>query len=273
MRTEHPNPQFKRENWVNLNGEWDFGFEKAKPRFTFSADESRAAEIHAKKIYTHKINVPFCVESVLSEWAEALNRDFNHPSIIGWCPFNETWDYKGRRQYDALLAAVYDYTKAVDLTRPCIDTSGNFHVKTDIYDVHDYSYDVELFRKNYAKLVTDGELYEYVLVDNPDRQKYAGQPTFVSEYGGIKWETDKNFRSWGYGEDVKTEEEFAERYCGLTNALSENEKMFGFCYTQLYDIEQEQNGLFNYKREKKFSDAVYEKIRNANARKAAIEEK
>lgn len=214
---------------------------------------------------------PKAVDAFLSEWSEAVDRDFNHPSIVGWCPFNETWNYKGKRQYDALLSTVYDYTKAVDVTRPCIDTSGNFHVKTDIYDVHDYSFDAAFFKRNYDKLMTDGELYEHVLADNPGRQKYAGEPTFVSEYGGIKWETDKAFKAWGYGDDVKTEEEFTERYKGLTNALLENGRMFGFCYTQLYDIEQEQNGLFNYDRGKKFSDRAYEDIKNTNLQKAAIE--
>ena len=23
-RSEHPTPQFQRNNWINLNGEWDF---------------------------------------------------------------------------------------------------------------------------------------------------------------------------------------------------------------------------------------------------------
>lgn len=207
----------------------------------------------------------------LSEWSEAVDRDFNHPSIIGWCPFNETWNYKGREQKDELLSAVYDYTKAVDPTRPCIDTSGNFHVKTDIYDLHDYNYDPVLFKKNFDRFVTDNELYEHVLIDNPNRQKYGGQPVFVSEYGGIKWQSDQSIKSWGYGENVKTPEEFAERYCGLTDALISNKKMFGFCYTQLYDIEQEQNGLYTYNREKKFSDSIYEKIKEANTKLAEIE--
>ena len=214
---------------------------------------------------------PKSVDIFLAEWKEAIERDFNHPSIIGWCPMNETWNYHNRRQYDALLSTIYDYTKAVDPTRPCIDTSGNFHVKTDIYDVHDYNYDVPWFKNNFDKLVTEGTLYEHVLVDNPDRQKYNGEPVFVSEYGGIKWETDKAHKAWGYGVDVKTEEEFAERYCGLTDALMQNERMFGFCYTQLYDIEQEQNGLFTYTREKKFSNKVYDEIKKVNSQIAAIE--
>lgn len=211
------------------------------------------------------------VDIFLKEWGEAVERDFNHPSIIGWCPFNETWDYKGRKQYDPLLAAVYDYTKAVDKTRPCIDTSGNYHVKTDIYDLHDYRAEPAEFKASYDRFVTENYLYEHVLNDNPGRQTYRGEPVFISEYGGIKWEADGSVKSWGYGEDVKTPEEFAERYCGLTRAITQNEKLFGFCYTQLYDIEQEQNGLYTYERKRKFEKEIYDKIIAANTEKAAIE--
>ena len=214
---------------------------------------------------------PKSVAVFLKEWGEAVERDINHPAIVGWCPFNETWDYHNRRQYDPLLASVYDYTKAVDPTRPCIDTSGNFHVKTDIYDLHDYNYDPVLFKKNFDRFVDENYLYEHVLNDNPSRQKYGGQPVMISEYGGIKWESDKSVEAWGYGDDVKTYGEFAERYCGLTEAILFNKKIFGFCYTQLYDIEQEQNGLLTYEREKKFDDETYKKIKASNQKTAAIE--
>ncbi len=214
---------------------------------------------------------PKSVDIFLKEWSEAVERDFNHPSIIGWCPFNETWDYRGRPQYNPLLETVYDYTKAVDKTRPCIDTSGNFHVKTDIYDLHDYRFDPKEFKESFDRFVSESYLYEHVLNDNPNRQTYGGQPVFISEYGGIKWVSDSKISSWGYGEDVKTPEEFPERYCGLTEAITSNKKLFGFCYTQLYDIEQEQNGLYTYGRVRKFSSEIYEKIKAANEKKAAIE--
>ena len=215
---------------------------------------------------------PKSVAVFLQEWGESIDRDFNHPAIIGWCPFNETWDYHGRKQYDPLLASVYRHTKAVDPTRPCIDTSGNFHVITDIYDVHDYCGDPQVFKERYDRLVTNNELYEAVLEGNPGRQKYNGGPVFVSEYGGIKWTGDASVQSWGYGEDVQTPQAFAARYCGLTDALVQNEKICGFCYTQLYDIEQEQNGLYTYDRQKKFSEEIYARIRRSNTAKAAIEE-
>ena len=212
---------------------------------------------------------PKSVDAFLSEWKEVLDRDFNHPSIIGWCPFNETWDYNGKRQYDPLLATVYDYTKVCDITRPCIDTSGNYHVKTDIYDVHDYNCNFEEFKNNYDRLMTEGVLHDHI--GSSGRQQYGGQPTFISEYGGIKWEGDSNIESWGYGNDVKTPEEFADRYCGLTDAIVANSRMFGFCYTQLYDIEQEQNGLYTYDRKRKFDDEIYGRIYASNTQKAEIE--
>lgn len=208
------------------------------------------------------------VDAFLTEWIEAVERDFNHPSVIGWCPFNETWDTDGNRQNDTLLRTVYRVTKALDPTRPVIDTSGNFHVETDIFDVHDYEQDPELFASHYTKIL-DGIL-EDTIYRNPqlrDRQKYDGvQPTFVSEYGGIQWSMNKT--GWGYGNAPKTEQEFIERYNGLTTALLDNEYMLGFCYTQLYDVEQEQNGLMTYDRKFKFDPEV---IRKINTKKAAIE--
>lgn len=207
----------------------------------------------------------------LPQWREVIARDFNHPSIIGWCPFNETWDYHGRKQYDPLLLTVYEMTKELDPTRPCIDTSGNFHVKTDIYDVHDYRGEFDEFKKSYDQLATDGGLYEHVLNDHPGRQKYGGEPVMISEYGGIKWESDKTTKAWGYGKDVKTESEFIERYAGLTKAILSNPKILGFCYTQLYDVEQEQNGLFTYNRKPKFSEKIYETIKSVNTMPASIE--
>ena len=191
-----------------------------------------------------------------------MARDRNHPSIVGWCPFNETWDQHGCRQCDDVLRTVYRVTKAVDPTRPCIDVSGGYHVETDLYDVHDYDQNPETFRAHYDKLMETGELHDWL----GDRQHYTpGQAVFVSEYGGIRWSEGDG---WGYGNAPKTEEEFLARYRGLTEALLFNSRMFGFCYTQLTDVEQEQNGLYTYDRTPKFDPEI---IRAINTQKAAIE--
>ena len=206
------------------------------------------------------------LEAMLPQWCESVARDFNHPAIVGWCPFNETWDRDGRKQNDELLRIIYRVTKQLDETRPCIDTSGNFHVETDIFDVHDYEQKVEIFKGNYDRLMTEGVLFEHF----PDRQEYDGKkPAFVSEYGGIQWSLGSRGDAWGYGNAPKSEQEFIDRYKGLTDALLDNERMFGFCYTQLYDIEQEQNGLYYYDRSPKFDPELFRRI---NSRKAAIED-
>ena len=120
------------------------------------------------------------------------------------------------------------------------------------------------FSAFYDALMTDGVL------NNPleGKQKYRGEPTFLSEYGGIPWISDDT--GWGYGKNPpKTKEEFLERFRGLTDALLDNHQMLGLCYTQLTDIEQEQNGLYTYQREPKFDIAA---IRQILTRKAAIED-
>ena len=207
------------------------------------------------------------VDAFLTEWTEAVMRDFNHPSIIGWCPFNETWDYDGKRQDNEILRTVYRVTKALDPTRPVIDTSGNYHVETDIFDVHDYEQDPEAFAGYYSK-IADGIIEDQIYrASGNNKQCYDGVlPTFVSEYGGIRWSEDTS--GWGYGNAPENAEEFLARYEGLTNVLLDNPYMLGFCYTQLYDVEQEQNGLMTYERKFKFDPEIFRKI---NTRKAAIE--
>lgn len=51
--------------------------------------------------------------------------------------------------------------------------------------------------------------------------------------------------------------------------MLDNPHMFGFCYTQLYDVEQEVNGLYTYERKPKFDMEIFKKI---NGRRAAIED-
>jgi len=204
-------------------------------------------------------------EQYLAEWMEVLDRDYNHPSIVGWCPFNET----PRNQNPELLRRVYRVTKAIDHTRPVIDTSGYVHVETDLYDVHDYDQNPETFAERYRPLAEGGEARR----NSPEHDAlYMGQPYWVSEYGGIWWNPgQQDDKGWGYGGvggRPKNEAEFLERYRKLTKILLKHPRMCAFCYTQLYDIEQEVNGLYYYNREAKFDP---ERIREINSQKAALE--
>lgn len=210
------------------------------------------------------------LQYILTEWLEEVERDFSHPSLIGWCPFNETWDQDGKKQSNALIDAIYDITKAIDKTRPVIANSGSFpNSRTDVHDVHDYEQDPEKFRYNYSE-IGDGIVRDQLYRRDPKRQVYnTALPVFVSEYGGIKWVMESDATAWGYGKSVTTEDEFFTRLEGLTDALLENPYVFGYCYTQLTDVEQEQNGVMTYDRRLKFPA---EKFHAIFAKKAVIED-
>lgn len=200
------------------------------------------------------INLP-----VINEWVEILRRDRNHPAVIGWCPFNETPPEAG-----PLQNTIVQVTREIDPTRPIIESSGYFHGvgHPDVLDAHDYDQNPVSFRQRWTDSYGPG-------VSLPDRYR-AGQswqaiPFFVSEYGGIGWNIAGG---WGYGGIPKDLDAFYARYQGLTDALLDNRYMFGYCYTQLTDIEQEQNGMVTYDRKPKF-DA--QRIRKVQSRQAAYE--
>ena len=200
-----------------------------------------------------------------SEWLEAVERDFNHPAIIGWCPFNERWG----DNYPGVMESIFHLTKALDPTRLMIDASGGYHlVRPDVYDSHNYEQNAAKFKEAYGGLL----LTPPKVFVNGNRERhvpYRGQPYFVSEYGGIWWNPgQQDEKAWGYGDRPGSPEEFLERYKALTEALLFNQKVAGFCYTQLYDIEQEVNGLYTFDRQPKFDPAFFFKV---NQQKAAIE--
>jgi len=237
-----------------------------EPRFLYWADRLGYLVWGEFPSWGLDVSRPEALHAFLPQWLEALQRDYNHPSIVGWCPFNET-----RVDQDPeVIRTVYHVTKAMDATRPVIDTSGYQHVETDIYDVHDYDQDVASFTERYEALGRGGDPFR----NRPEHDcPYSGQPYMVSEYGGIWWNPDQeDERGWGYGGIAgrpRSPEEFLARYRGLTLALLTNPRICALCYTQLYDIEQEVNGLYTYDRVSKFDPA---RIREVNTQRAAVEE-
>jgi hypothetical protein len=197
---------------------------------------------------------------VVDEWAEILRRDRNHPAIIGWCPFNET-----PVEAKPIQKVVFDLTRLIDPSRPVIETSGWSHGLTnpEVLDCHDYDQDPTNFKKRWDAATASG-LHIPAAYISP-AQLFSSRPFFLSEFGGIGWNV-KN--GWGYGGAPKDLNAFYARFKGLVDAQLDNPHLFGYCYTQLTDVEQEQNGLYTYDRHPKFD---VKRLHQIQSRRAAYE--
>lgn len=209
------------------------------------------------------VNDELGARNFIGEWSEIVESRRNHPSIAIWTPFNETWNCQ-LGTYQRLITDVYHTTKAMDPARPINDASGDGHVVTDIWSVHDYERDPNKLIKELT-FKEGQEPYR----NQPDKKflaSYEGQPYIVDEFGGLPWMKAQDKKtSWGYGGGFKSMEDFYECLQKEVDALRACKNVCGFCYTQLTDVEQEKNGIYYYDRTPKFDmkriKAIFESVR------------
>ena len=219
-------------------------------------------------------NDPEVARNFLTEWTEEIVRDRNHPSIVTWTPMNEEW-WPDRVQFPRFVSDVYDLSKVLDPTRPVCDVSGGVHIKTDIWTTHNYEQNPERLKD----IIYNGERWFQTPNEQPGlartntgfnrpaynelydfpRYEKADMPYMLDEFGGIKWvkgqdtQTGNSNASWGYGEPPHSLEEFYTRLEGQVDALMAiSDNVWGYTFTQLTDVEQEQNGIYFYDRSSKF---------------------
>jgi beta-galactosidase/beta-glucuronidase len=201
------------------------------------------------------------VKRITAEWQAAIERDYNHPSIVAWVPINESWGVPhmlaDKRQHHHTLA-MYHLTKSLDPTRIVISNDGWEHTKSDLLTIHDYESSKDVLKERYLNL-------QNILTSKPGHRQlmapgfsYDGEPIQVTEFGGIAFRKSE-WEGWGYSGAVD-DEDFAKRYEAVVSALLESPLVTGFCYTQLTDVEQEINGLLTYDRKPKIDLAIIRSI-------------
>ena len=193
----------------------------------------------------------------LSEWGNIVVRDRNHPALIVWTPFNEEFGVPSN-EAGRFLTDVYNETRRLDPTRPVNTVSGGIYVISDFCTAHCYEQDGARLHS----MLFDGEKFYQPQGPNEGFERairklyYDGSlPYLLDEFGGIKCaETQpEGGNSWGYGDAAPTREDFYTRLEALVKAIVDHsDKICGFCYTQLTDVEQEQNGVYYYDRGEKF---------------------
>ncbi|WP_341347936.1 sugar-binding domain-containing protein [Paenibacillus sp. FSL H3-0469] len=204
------------------------------------------------------------VEQFTKEWTEIVRQQYNHPSVITWVPFNESWGipqvYTNKRQQQ-FTEGIYHLTKAMDPDRPVIVNDGWEHTISDIITLHDYEESGAALLERYAdsgSLLGGSSSFNNWKYAMAQGYEYRGQPVIVSEFGGIAFDTGEG---WGYGEQVGSTEAFIERFRSITQAIKDTPYICGYCYTQVTDVQQEVNGLLTADRTPKIP---LEEIRKIN---------
>jgi len=196
---------------------------------------------------------PATVTRLASVWTALIERDAGHPSVIAWVAFNESWgvpDLPERADQRHAVRALYHLAKALDPSRPVVGNDGWENVVGDLRTVHDYARDPAVLTARYG---TREALAQTLRRFRPGGRRivldddHVTGPVLLTEFGGVRVENGD--AGWGYAQ-VDGAEALLARYRDLLAAVNRS-ALAGFCYTQLTDTFQEQNGLLTMDRRPK----------------------
>lgn len=250
-----------------------------EPRFHYWADRLGYITWGESPSWGFDVDSLAGARNFLLEWSAIVAQCRNHPSIVAWTPLNETGHRIGRapepisEAHRRLVQDAAALTRRLDPTRPVNDSSGWVHQDTDLWTSHSYEQDPE---KLVSLLAPLPDVFRNAPANEP---AYAGQPYLLDEFGGAAWTApapgsappsaresatargpNEIGTAWGYGEPPRSREEFHARVRAQVDAVLATPHVRGYCYTQLTDVEQEQNGLLSFAREPKLSLADYQAI-------------
>lgn len=235
-------------------------------RFMYYADkEGYLVSLEMPSAYSYKASKAF-----IDEWTEAIERDYNHPSLFMYVPFNESWGVrkiKENKEIQQYVNGFYYLTKSLDPTRIVSSNDGWEQTITDVCAIHTYIHGKiddlkqhEIYHKSItdknsilSSIHTEGDKDIYV-----DGYQYKDEPIIISEFGGVSFANNRQ-DGWGYT-GVSNKEDFLSEIKRIFKVIHESKLIAGFCYTQLTDVEQEINGLLDYYRNEKIDIEEIKKV-------------
>jgi hypothetical protein len=134
------------------------------------------------------------IKRTIREWGEAMERDYSHPCIVCWIPFNESWGVPELTSVQVqrhAVEALYHLTRTLDSTRPVIGNDGWESGATDIIGIHDYDANPEHLRQRYGPEIVTEQLFDRRRpggrILTLDGYPHRGQPIMLTEFGGIAY--------------------------------------------------------------------------------------
>lgn len=198
---------------------------------------------------------------LLSELQAFVRRDYNHPCIVTWIPFNESWgvhEIAGDSRQKSFVKAVYYLLRSLDESRLVGSNDGWEQLElTDFCGVHDYDISPENFATRYMdieKTMRGSVNFKPIYAAG---EQYNGVPVLITEMGGVKLVNDDG---WGYNQAMSDEEGMLRYLRSVMRAVRSHRQIRGFCYTQLTDVQQETNGLLDAARKPKVAFEELQKI-------------
>ena len=198
---------------------------------------------------------------LLSELQAFVRRDYNHPCIVTWIPFNESWgvhEIAGDSRQKSFVKAVYYLLRSLDESRLVGSNDGWEQLElTDFCGIHDYDISPENFATRYMdieKTMRGSVNFKPIYAAG---EQYNGVPVLITEMGGVKLVNDDG---WGYNQAMSDEEGMLRYLRSVMRAVRSHRQIRGFCYTQLTDVQQETNGLLDAARKPKVAFEELQKI-------------
>jgi hypothetical protein len=187
-------------------------------------------------------------------WRAMLQRDAGHPSIALWCMFIESWGL-GTNQFgfggaerafaddpeaQAWVDAMYRLGRSLDVTRPIMENSVSEadHTVAEVNDLH-------LFPVGYGELqgVARTTLDAWLEETRPG-SSYNFAPGYVQ---GDQPLMVSSMAGWSSVDGVETSWPLRV----LLNEVRARDRICGYGWVQLYDVEWELTGLLTYDRQPK----------------------
>ena len=79
--------------------------------------------------------------AITEQWLHIVRQNYNHPSVVTWVIFNESWGVRNIMRNAAqqnLATGLYYLTKSIDTMRPVVSNDGWAHTESDILTLHHY---------------------------------------------------------------------------------------------------------------------------------------